>query len=172
MQLTHNDHHPTDKSIASLDALVLIAEKISAPANCGGLFRLADAFGVNQLILDAHTAPDIKSNRLKRTARATEQWINHEYCDNILEKIKELKNQGYLIAAIEITSKSQLISNIDFSKFPKIALILGNENFGVSKNVLENCEMHLHIKMRGNNSSMNVTHAAALALYEVTRNLN
>ena len=53
-----------------------------------------------------------------------------------------------------------------------MGLILGDENFGVSEFVLEQCDAVVHINMYGNNSSMNVAQATSIALYEFTKQLN
>jgi tRNA G18 (ribose-2'-O)-methylase SpoU len=52
-----------------------------------------------------------------------------------------------------------------------MALIIGNENFGLSKTVLDQCHDVLHIEMYGQNSSMNVVQATSIALYELCKQL-
>ena len=58
------------------------------------------------------------------------------------------------------------------AKKAPIVLIIGNENHGVSDDLLRQSDIVLHIEMYGNNSSMNVTHAAAIALYELTKKMS
>ncbi|NER15926.1 TrmH family RNA methyltransferase [Spongiivirga citrea] len=140
------------------------------PANIGSLFRIADAFGVSKLLFGNATI-DFNSKRILRTARATINHIEHACLDNIEDEISNLVTEDYQLIAIEITENSIPLSsfNIDLSK--KIALIVGAENFGVSEAVLRLVHTTVHIDMYGHNSSMNVTQATGIALYELSKQL-
>lgn len=91
---------------------------------------------------------------------------------NLENFIPKLKEEGYEIMALEITENSTSIDMFNFSKLKNVALIVGEENVGVSKNILQLCNQQIHINMFGNNSSMNVAQATAIALYEITKQLN
>jgi len=88
-----------------------------------------------------------------------------------LNVVERLKNDGYLILALEITSKSKPIHTLAFSKEKPIALVVGDENFGVSERILQLSQTVIHIDMFGQNSSMNVVQATNIALYEITKQL-
>ncbi|OUR91821.1 RNA methyltransferase [Flavobacteriales bacterium 34_180_T64] len=149
--------------------ITLVCENVSNAPNLGSLFRTADAFGVEKLIF---CGPDIPLGRkMTKTSRATEKIVDYEIAESILEVITQLKQSDYQIIALEITSTSKQISDYVFSKEKPIALIIGDENYGVSDSILEKTDQVLHINMFGQNSSMNVVQATTVALYEITKQL-
>lgn len=163
-QLTH-EHYKHD--FKKRDIIVL-CDHVKSPANIGGIFRLADAFAVSEIIFHG-TQIDLTSNRLKKTARNTHESIPFHESENLVNNIESLKKQGYSILALEITSKSIPIALFDVANHHKIALIIGDERNGISTEILNNYVDHtLHIPMYGRNSSMNVAQATAIALYSLS----
>ena len=86
--------------------------------------------------------------------------------------IDNLKKNNYYLIALEITETSEVLSEFKLNTEQPIALILGDENFGVSESILEQMDAVVHINMYGNNSSMNVVQATSITLYEITKQLN
>ncbi|TVZ51314.1 TrmH family RNA methyltransferase [Dokdonia sp. Hel_I_53] len=164
MQLTHQEHLPL---VHSKD-IVIVCDHITSPANMGSIFRLSDAFGVKELIFHGEQ-PDINSNRLRRIARNTEKKVCFRESVHIVETLREMKEKGYTSFAVEITSESVPLQSADFNNHDKILLIVGNERNGVSAETLNEVNNVVHIKMFGTNSSMNVSQATGIALYEITR---
>jgi len=97
--------------------------------------------------------------------------IDHELIDTPEDEIKRLKEDGYHIISLEITDTSTPLSSFNTLSSKKIALIIGSENFGVSESLISLSDTVLHIDMYGNNSSMNVSQAAGIALYELSKQL-
>ena len=166
MQKTHDTTNFEEKKFP----LVLVLDGVSSPANVGSLFRLADAFNIEKIICCGEGI-DLQSNRLRRTARATVKNVIFEEQENSEAVCRELKELGYNLLALEIAAGSEAVEEINFSKFPKVALVLGNENSGIEEKILVMADKLLHINMFGKNSSMNVTHAAAIAMFEITKSL-
>lgn len=166
MQKTHETTNFQEKKFP----LVLVLDGVSSPANIGSLFRLADAFNIEKLIL-CGAEIDLQSNRLKRTARATVKNVIFEEHENSEEICSTLQKDGYCILAVEIAEGSVPVETLDYEAFNKIALVLGSENSGISNEVLKTADKLVHINMFGKNSSMNVTHAAGIALFEITKSL-
>lgn len=165
MQLTHYN----SKFITQQFPVTLVCDAVEDAWNIGSLFRICDAFGVEQLIL---CGENIRLGRkLKRTSRATEQSVSYEIQPVASEVVLDLKKQGYQISSLEITKESKPLSSFNFSEEKKIALIVGGENYGVSEEILKMSESILHIVMFGQNSSMNVVQATNIALYEITKQL-
>ncbi|NJN45322.1 MAG: RNA methyltransferase [Candidatus Competibacteraceae bacterium] len=81
----------------------------------------------------------------------------------------KLKQTGYTIISLEITSNSIDIEKFSLSKDEKMCLILGSENQGVCERLLDASDAVIHIPMLGVNSSMNVATACSIAAYEITR---
>lgn len=162
MQLTHDNHTPTvhDKEI------ILICDQVNSPANAGSIFRLADAFGVKEIIF-GHQLPDIKSSRLRKTARHTEKIVRFRESEHLPNTLLDLHKQGYHSIALEITDVSIPIRRLEIDT-NKMVLIIGSERTGITEELLNLCKYTGHIPMYGINSSMNVAQAAGIALYELT----
>lgn len=172
MSIQHT--HDSTPFLSKIHPLTLICDQVASPANIGGLFRLADAFGVEQLFFSSEI--DLSSTRLRKTARGTENRVNYESNSELIEVITNLKENGYLVIGLEITSDSVTIEDFIEAqkaaierKMLKIALVVGNEKHGISNTVLSLLNSNIHISMYGNNSSMNVTQATAIALYALIR---
>ena len=149
--------------------ITLICDNVTNAPNIGSLFRIADAFGIEKLIL---CGDDISLGRkMAKTSRATEKRVNYEVHRDALEVIQDLKSKNYKIISLEITNSSQAVHNVQFSTNKPIALIIGDENFGVSEHILNISDVIIHIEMFGQNSSMNVVQATNIALYEITKQL-
>ncbi len=167
IQLSHNKIPFKEKKFP----IVLVLDSITSPANVGSLFRLADTFNIEKIIFCGSTFADLSSNRLKRTARSTVQTIPSERQEDTSKTCRLLASHGYSILSLEITKDSEAVDSINYDKFEKIALVLGNENSGIDEEVLKLSYKSLHINMFGKNSSMNVAQAAGIALFEITKSL-
>ncbi|PZD76840.1 TrmH family RNA methyltransferase [Mesonia sp. K7] len=164
-QLTHLQNKFAQKEFP----LVLLLDHISSPANLGSIFRIADAFGVQKIYI--HESVDVfTSNRFKRVARSTQNWIAYETFSDKIALVQKLVKDDFDIFALEITENSLPIHQIKFAN-KKICLVLGDEKYGVSQAILEKVNTACHIGMFGKNSSMNVSQATAIALYEITHQL-
>ncbi|MDB9782370.1 TrmH family RNA methyltransferase [Winogradskyella sp.] len=166
MQLTHyttnfkKQNHP----------ITLVCDNISNAPNIGSLFRIADAFGITELVFCGENIS--LGRRITKTSRSTEKYVKHQVEPNIETLIKNLKAKKEYLIALEITENSIELSNFKLETNQPIILILGDENFGISPTILELCDATVHINMYGNNSSMNVAQATSIALYELTKQLN
>lgn len=160
------DHYST-KFKKRTFPITVICENVTNAPNVGSLFRTADAFGVEKLVLYGDDIP--LGRKMTKTSRATENYVNFEIRENVSDTVIELKNKGYQIIALEITNKSQALHTFQFSDEQPIALVVGDENFGVSDSILNLSDAIIHLEMFGQNSSMNVVQATSVALFEITR---
>lgn len=163
-QLSHKETNFSKKEFP----VILLLDNVTGEANIGSLFRLADAFGIEKIIFGG-TRPNLQSNRLKRTARNTRNTVKFEFEENSCTAVKELKDIGYKALALEITANSRPLQELSMNNTEKIILVAGNERHGVSKEILEYCDISHHIEMFGENSSMNVAQSVGIALYEITK---
>lgn len=149
----------------------MIAHDVEHPVNVGSLFRIADAFGVAKLYLTGNS-PVPPNRKIRKSSRATEQAVPYEYQAQAIDVVERLRAQGHAILALEITTHSRDIrtwAGAGDRPLP-LALLLGSERAGVSQAILDLADETLHVPMHGQNSSMNVTTAWAIALDELTRN--
>ncbi len=163
MQLNHYNTHFSNRTFP----VFLVCDNVSNAPNVGSLFRVADNFGIQKLILCGKNIP--LGRKMAITSRATDKSVLFEVKENALEIIQELKNKGFQIISLEITSTSTPIHSIKFSSKTPIALVVGDENLGISEDILQLSNHIIHIDMYGQNSSMNVVQATNIALYEITR---
>ena len=164
MQLTHHNTNFIKRTFP----ITLVCDNVTNAPNIGSLFRICDAFGIEKLIL----CGDVSLGRkMTKTSRATEKTVNFEIKESASTVVQDLKHEGYQIISLEITSKSKPVHTHIFSKEKPIALIIGDENFGVSETILKNSDDIIHIEMFGQNSSMNVVQATNIALYEITKQM-
>ncbi len=165
-QLIHADH----QAKRGCFPLLILLDDISDPANVGAIFRMADALGVARLLLCGRTVPP-PNRRLGRTSRATDKVVAYECHDNSAVAATALRKQGYRLVALELTQQSVDLKTVDYAAMEKICLIIGAEQAGVSPALLEIVDQTVHIPMLGQNSSMNVAMACAIAAHEITRQL-
>ena len=143
---------------------VLILDDIQDPGNLGTIIRSAVAFSFDTIILSKKTV-DLYNSKVIRASQGLIFHINI-IIDNILDKINLLKNNSYEIIGTRV-DVGEDIKNINAGD--KLALIMGNEGNGVSKEVLEQCTKYAHIKMNDACESLNVGVATSIMLYELSK---
>lgn len=142
----------------------VIVDNIRSLENIGSIFRTADALGVSKIFLCGicGTPPNEK---ISKTALGAEKTIPWEYVKQTGRLIDKLKKQGIVIVALEQDKNS-----VDFRKLkPKfpLALIIGNEVKGISKNILKKCDKIIEIPMKGEKESLNVSVSFGVAGYHI-----
>ena len=142
----------------------IFAHNVRLPANVGGLFRLADAFGVERLHLSGDT-PIPPNTRLHRAARSCERWVSFRYESDPLDALTHIRKLGYTLVALEHTTQSYDLYDLPSIVQPPICWVLGSEDVGINEEFLKECTAAFHIQMFGRNSSMNVSCACACALF-------
>ena len=154
--MTHQlDHYAFKKKQIKFNSdIIIILENLEHSENIGSAFRLADAFNVNNILI---------------VTRNCEQTKPYNVLSSIEQAIKIVEDEGYVPVCLEICDDSFSLSNKNFADFGKVAIIVGNERNGVSEKALELSKLHTHIDMFGNNSSMNVANALAIALYKISQ---
>jgi tRNA G18 (ribose-2'-O)-methylase SpoU len=88
------------------------------------------------------------------------------YSESTLEVIDRLKQESFIILALEQTKDSHSLGNYTFTSQGKYALVLGNEVEGVSDKVLKTCDDCIEIPQIGSKHSLNVANAASIVLWE------
>lgn len=159
---------PTEKEIKKIkrNEIYIILDNVLDTYNVGAIFRLADAVGAKKIYLCGETETPPNS-RIKKASVNTWQWIEWEYISDAKSAISKIKDQmsNIQIVAIEQSSKSVPYDRFDY-QLP-IALVVGHESEGVSKEVLEKCDAIVELPMLGINKSLNVMVSLGIVLYEV-----
>ncbi|BBM02380.1 TrmH family RNA methyltransferase [Microbulbifer sp. GL-2] len=166
MQKEHSDHTPGKHHFP----LCYLATDIRTPSNVGGLFRIADALGVEMIYLAGKSLLPPNS-KIRKVSRSTEQRVPYQYVSDAVQVAQQLREKGYKIICLEITSGSIELNQAPVVMDDKVCLVLGSEKDGVAGDLLEIADSIVHIAMQGVNSSMNVTSACAIASYELLRKI-
>lgn len=149
----------------------VLLDNIRSTFNVGAIFRSADGVGFNKIHLCGIT-PSPENNKVHKTALGSENTITYFKHANGYELVKDFKNKGYRIWAIEKTNQAQSIFDYELkiNDVPTL-LIVGNEIIGIDPDILELCDAHLYIPMVGIKNSLNVAIAFGIAAYSLTRNI-
>ena len=145
--------------------LYLILDGVEDPRNLGAILRTAEAAGVHGVIIPERRAAGLTDTVAKAAAGALE-YISVVKVVNIVNTIDELKKKGIWVAAAEPDGNMQYW-DADFVR--PTALVLGGEDRGVRRLVGGHCDYTLSLPLRGKISSLNVSVAAGVLLYEVLR---
>jgi tRNA G18 (ribose-2'-O)-methylase SpoU len=147
---------------------VLILPNIRSGHNVGAMFRTGDGAGVDKLYLTGYT-PCPPHVQVDKVSLGAEKWVPWEHCKQTGTLLKRLKKDGFTIVALELTKNSGSIYAWQ-PKFP-LALVVGNEKTGVTRNLLKHCDRAVHLPMRGKKNSLNVSVAAGIAMYHISKAL-
>ncbi|MGH7925597.1 MAG: 23S rRNA (guanosine(2251)-2'-O)-methyltransferase RlmB [Candidatus Binatus sp.] len=146
------------------DPLVLV-DGVTDPRNLGALMRSAEGAGVGAIVLAKDRTAGITPAAVKSSAGA---WIHLKIarCGNVARTIEQLKAAGYWTAALAPGGDTSIYA-LDTSR--KLAIIVGSEGRGVRDIVKKGADFIVDIPMRGKVGSLNVSVAAAVALFEIAR---
>lgn len=163
MQLTHTENQFERKTFP----VTLVCDHIYFQQNIGSLFRIGEAFGVENIIFLGKDIP-LTPRKINKTSRSTHLYVPHSIIEETTDLVAYLTENNFEIIALEIASNSKPLKEIILPRNKKIALLIGSEVNGISDELLKISNQIVHINMFGNNSSMNVVQAASIALYEIT----
>lgn len=148
--------------------ITIILDNVLDTYNVGSIFRLADAVAAEKLILCGQTLTPPNS-RIKKASINTTGWVNWEYVESAQGAVKKLKEKGYKIVAVEQDLRSKPFYKVDY-QFP-LAIVVGNETVGVSKEVLDMADLIVELPMWGINKSLNVMVSCGIILYEIMKHV-
>ena len=163
MQLTHEENQFERKTFP----ITLVCDHIYFQQNIGSLFRISEAFGVENIIFLGKDIP-LTPRKINKTSRSTHLYVPHQIIEETSELITYLLKNKFEIIALEITNNSKPLKEIIIPENKKIAVLIGSEINGVSDELLKISNQIVHINMFGKNSSMNVSQATSVILYELT----
>ena len=174
-KLTHkeiSDKRVKLDSLESVDKMPVsvILDSIRSNYNVGSIFRTSDGAMIEKLYLCGYTPHPPKKEILKTALGATES-VEWEYRKDPVILVNSLKEKGYTICALEQTTKSRKYFELTRSDFP-ICVIIGNEITGVSKDLIDLCNISIDIPQHGIKQSLNVAVAYGIAVFELRKLYN
>jgi len=156
----------------------LILDNIRSIHNVGSIFRTAETLGISEICcLDTTPTPlDRFGNKRKDFAKVSlgaEDTIKWEHVEEgetnlgAINFIKKIKKEGYKIISLEQDESSVDYKDIKIKADENVAIILGNEVEGVSKDLLKASDIIAEIPMRGQKESLNVSISAGIFLFRL-----
>ena len=145
--------------------LVVICDELSDPHNLGAILRSAECAGAHGVIIPKRRSVGLTAAVAKASAGAVE-YMKVAKVSNINNAIAELKEKGVWIFG---TAAEGSVPMYQADLTGPTAIVIGNEGEGMSQLVRKNCDMLVHIPMKGSISSLNASAAASILLYEAVR---
>ncbi len=145
--------------------VILMLDQVTDPQNVGAIFRSAAAFGVRGVVIQERHAPSL-SGALAKAAAGAVDALPHARVVNLSRALETLAELGWRAVGLDGSAELALGDALDSS--PTV-LVLGSEGEGLRRLVSEHCDALASIPMPGGFESLNVSAAAAVALYEASR---
>ncbi len=148
----------------------IILHNIRSTHNVGSVFRTAETCGVSKIFLTGYTPTPLDSfgreiKAITKTALGAEKNVQWKYISQPNVLIKKLKQQGIKVIGVEQSQNS-----IDYKKITvgnSTAFLFGNEVRGISKRLLNQCDIVAEIPMLGKKESLNISVAVGVALFRI-----
>lgn len=145
------------------EKIVVILDQVTDPHNIGAIIRSSAAFGAGAVILPKNNAPDETATMAKSASGALE-LMPMVKIGNLASAIDELKESGFWVIGLDGYADKNLH---ELDRFDKVALVCGAEGKGMRKLTKEKCDLTAKLPMSDKVESLNVSNAAAVALYEL-----
>lgn len=146
--------------------VVLMLDGVTDAGNMGAILRVADAVGVEAVVLGKHSSAGLGPG-VSKTSSGADQVVNLAVVTNLTQSLEKLKAAGFWVVGTMLSEKAQEYTTIDFN-MPTV-LVMGSEGKGLSRLVAEHCDFAATIPMMGKMASLNVASATAVVLYEMLR---
>lgn len=145
--------------------VAIVLDSVRSMHNVGSIFRTSDGFAVEQICLCGITSQP-PHREIEKTALGATQSVNWTYHVNAVEAIDLLREQGYVIVAIEQAQNSVMLNEFEPQTDQKYALIFGNEVNGVSDEVMAKIDTCIEIPQFGTKHSFNIVVSAGIVLWD------
>ena len=146
--------------------IIVALDQITDPHNVGAIMRSSIAFGADAIIFTKDNAPSL-SGALAKSASGVLEIIKCCKVTNLSRALEQLKKDGFWVAGLD----GHTDTNIDKANLSgKTVLVLGSEGKGLRKITKSACDLLVRLPISNEIESLNVSNAAAIALYEISRN--
>ena len=147
--------------------VVLVLDQITDPHNVGAILRSAAAFGVKALVTTARHSPEA-TGVLAKSASGALEFVPIVTVQNLARGLAAMKERGFLLVGLDSEGDADLAS---LALTAPLALVLGAEGKGLRQLTRDTCDRTARLDLPGAIKSLNVSNAAALALYVATTRL-
>ncbi|HPF89538.1 MAG: RNA methyltransferase [Flavobacteriales bacterium] len=160
---TAAEHHDRPKR-----PIRIILDDVRSRHNVGSIFRTADAFGAEGIVLCGFT-PQPPHREIEKTALGATDSVPWTTAGSAEEAVRELQAQGYRVLAVEQTAEALALPQVNGGADERVALVFGNELNGVSDEVVHCCDGCVIVPQHGSKHSLNVSVCAGVVLWHCTR---
>lgn len=144
---------------------VLILDQVTDPQNIGAIIRSCAAFEALGLIVQDKNSP-LESGAMDKAAAGTIEYVPISRVTNLSRAIETLKDNGFWVMGMDGYADTTIDK---INKDGKIAIVMGSEGKGMRRLVQENCDSSVKLPISPNVESLNVSTAAAITLYELSK---
>ena len=151
--------------------LIIFLDRVQDPHNLGAIARTAEIFGAHGLVVPAKDSAKISPGAIRASAGAFEH-IEFTIVNSISKTLEYLKKMNFQVFSLDMDGEN--IKDIKINNKIPIALVVGSEHDGISKRIIDTSDKILSVPMKGEISSLNVSVATGIILYELfsKRNLS
>ncbi len=143
-------------------------DNIRSAFNVGSIIRVVDAVGFESILLSGNT-PGKENGQVRKTAMGCAEWIPQRKYKSLVYALKRAKKAGYAVIGIETIPDS-----LSYAEYPwpeKGIVVLGNEEYGITEDVMKACDDFVHLPMSGLKNSVNVANAFAVIAFHLSNQL-
>lgn len=155
---------PKDQEIDYTQDIIVVLDGIQDPGNLGTILRTVDSIGLTQILVSKETADSFNPKVVRSTMGAIFR-VKVIECENLQEKLKEIKKHKYKIVVSSLQTENSLYD----IKLNKKVIVVGNEANGVNVEIQEMADEKIKIPMLGKTESLNAAVATGVMLYEYVR---
>lgn len=150
--------------------IIIILDNVLDTYNIGSIFRLADAVAVEKMYLCGSTETP-PNTRIKKASINTWGWVDWEYTKTTVDAISLVRKQypDVQVIAVEQDKRSVPFGSVTYRT--PVAVIVGNESYGMSQEVLDQVDTIVELPMFGINTSLNVMVSCGIVLYDIVGKL-
>lgn len=158
-----NRLNPEEFKAAQKIPLVVVLDNVRSLNNIGSIFRTADAFRIEEVLLCGITArPPHKD--IRKTALGATESVAWRYFEQTQEALNDLRSKNYKIAAVEQAENAYALNDFEVDLSQGLAVVFGHEVQGVAQEVVDLCDAVIEIPQFGTKHSLNVSVSAGIVL--------
>ena len=149
--------------------ITIVLDNVRSALNVGSVFRTADAFLIENIILCGITTTP-PNKEIRKVALGATDSVNWQFEKNTFDAVSKLKKNGYHIMGVEQADKSLKLNDFTLPNKP-IAIIMGNEVNGVCEDVINICDEVMEIPQFGTKHSLNISVTTGMVIWELWKKI-
>lgn len=150
--------------------LVILLDEVTDPHNIGAIMRSASAFGASSVITTFRNSPS-EGGVLAKSASGALEFVKYCRARNLVKTMAELQENGFKLYGLAGEAEAG-IQEVKPKKGEKIGIVLGAEGKGLRGVTAEACDELVNIPIQKHQESLNVSNAAAVALWELSQKIS